>query len=475
MSAPIYESLLAYVKGNNLRLHMPGHGGVASFLAPEWQEIAKLDITEVAGIDDLHLPVGAINEAQKLWAAAVKAKTSLFLVNGASSGIQALFLSLAAKGKKVIIPRNAHRSFFAGLVLAGLYPVYVDVFLEPHTGIALGVTAEAVKLAIEANDDIAGLILTSPSYYGTTIDIAAIAELCKAQEIPLYVDEAHGSHFPFHDAYPAPALRQGAAAVVNGLHKSLPVFNQGASLNIAATCIDAEAIRAAASLVTTTSPSFPLLASIDLARLLMVEQGHYLLEQSLHLSQEFKQKINAIKGLNSLEAEFKSINGVKELDPLKVLVAVEGLSINGYDVANILRQEFNIQVELAEEAVILAMFSIFNDRLDWEKLYYALQQIAIRYNEGSINRQAVIIPPKPQVVLAPRPAYFSNKQAVKLEDSKGLIAGEMVAVYPPGIPCLLPGELITAEMLDYLLYLRGDNVRIQGVKDECLHNIEVII
>lgn len=475
MLAPIYESLIAYAQENNLRLHMPGHGGQAFSLPREWREIADFDVTEVAGIDDLHLPVGAIDEAQKLWAEAIKAKSSLFLVNGASSGVQALFLSLATKGKKVIIPRNAHRSFFAGLVLSGLDPVYIDLILEPATGIALGVTTEALKLALETNDDMAGVILTSPSYYGTTIDIIAMAELCKEYDIPLYIDEAHGSHFPFHDAYPTPALWQGAAAVVNGLHKSLPVFNQGASLNIAATCENEGALGQAASLITTTSPSFPLLASIDLARALMVESGYNLLEKALHLAQEFKSKINGIKGLRSLEAELKEINGVKAIDPLKVLISVAGLNINGYELADILRRDFNIQVELAEERLILAMFSIFHKGADWEKLYYALQEIAIRYNGNIVKDKKAIIPPPPQIILAPRSAYFSKKQTVRIEDSVGRLAGEMVAAYPPGIPCLLPGELITPAILDYLLYLRDSNIRIQGVKDNNLRSIEVII
>ncbi len=473
--APIYASLVAYAADNNLRLHMPGHIGEPGYLVKELQEIAKLDLTEVADIDDLHLPVGAIKEAQSLLAQAFKAKESLFLVNGATSGVHALLLSLANKGKKVVIPRNAHRSFYGGLVLSGLWPEYLSLAMEPNTGIALGITPQAVKSVLESGNDIGGVFLTSPTYYGTTLDIGSIADDCRLYNIPLFIDEAHGSHFPFHPAYPTPALWQGADAVVNGLHKSWPVLNQGACLHLAAACKGDQEIKTAVSLITTTSPSFPLLASIDLARALMEEMGTDLLEKSLQLSREFKNKINTIKGLSSLSEEFKDVIGVYEIDPLKVLVRVQGLSINGYELANILRREYKIQVELQEEAIILAMFSMFHRRSHWEKFYYALEQIARRYNIDSLKQNVTVIPPAPQVILTPRQAYYSQKRTVKLEESAGLISGEIVAAYPPGIPGLLPGELITAEIIDYLLYLRANKVRIQGPRDSQLLSIDVTL
>ncbi|HZK43105.1 MAG TPA: aminotransferase class I/II-fold pyridoxal phosphate-dependent enzyme [Syntrophomonadaceae bacterium] len=470
---PIYTALLAYVEENNIRLHMPGHIGNPNNIVEELQMVAKIDITEVPGIDDLHSPAGAIKEAEILLAEAYKANSSMILVNGASSGIHAILLAVAEAGKKVLIPRNAHRSFYGGLVLSGLWPDYLPSEVEANTGIILSVTPDTVKAAIKQRDDIKGVFVTSPSYYGTTLEIQQMAAECHKHDIPLFIDEAHGSHFAFHESYPAPALWQGADAVVNGLHKTLPVLNQGACLHMASR-MDENRVKAAMSLITTTSPSFPLLASIDLARALMQKSGQNLLENALHLSNECKNNISTIKGVRILSEELKDINGVFEIDPLKILVNVNDLSINGYEVASILHREYNIQIELQEESVILAMFSMFHELKDWEHFYYALEQIALRYNKGRPKMNRGVIPPLPSVVISPRQAYFSEKRMVKLEESLGLIAGEVVAAYPPGIPCLLPGELITGEIIDYLLYLRSNNIRIQGPRDQKLLTIDII-
>lgn len=471
---PIYSALVEYVKKDYIRLHMPGHIGQADNLVNELKDIANIDVTEVPGIDDLHLPVNEILEAKELLAKAFKASKSMFLVNGATSGIHALFLAEAKEGKKVLIPRNAHRSFYGGLVLSGLLPKYLPCEVEPNRGIALSLIPQTVSSAIQEDDDIIAVFLTSPSYYGTTIKVREIAEVCHGSSLPLFIDEAHGSHFPFHDDYPTPALWQGADAVVNGLHKTLPVLNQGACLHMASSYQREEELRAALSLITTTSPSFPILASMDLARAMMQEEGYYLLEKALNLSHEYKNKINTIEGLQVLSEELKYIDGVSEIDPLKVLVSVNNLSINGYEVANILYKNYNIQLELSEESVILAMFSMFHTRDDWERFYYALKQIAIKYRTDTPRSSIGTIPPHPTLLLSPRQAYFSKKRTIQLEDSVGLVSGEMIAAYPPGIPCILPGELITQEVMEYLLYLRANNIRVQGPRDNQLLNIDVI-
>lgn len=476
MKTPIYSSLINYVLENNIRLHMPGHIGKSDNLIKELQLVAKLDVTEIPGIDDFHLPVGAIKEAFTLLARAYNAKESIFLVNGATSGVQAIFLALAKEGKKILIPRNAHRSFYGGLVLSGLWPVYVESEVVPSLGLTTGVAVPKVAEALEETPDIIGVFFTSPSYYGTTINISQIATLCREYNLPLLIDEAHGSHFPFHPLYPTPALKAGADVAVNGLHKSLPVLNQGACLHIADTCTFNKELQAAVSLITTTSPSFPILASIDIARTLMEEEGERLLEDALNLSKEYKNKINAIKGLNCLSAEFKDNIEFYELDPLKVTVIVNQLSIDGYEVAKILQKKYNIQVELAQESIILAMFSIFHTRDDWNNFYLALKDIANKYyiNQITKNNKLEFTLPLSKVVISPRQAFFSKKRSVKLEESSGLIAGEMVALYPPGIPALLPGELITAELLDYLYYIRANKRRVQGPKDKDLFYIDII-
>jgi lysine decarboxylase len=288
------------------------------------------------------------------------------------------------------------------------------------------------------------------------------------------VDEAHGAHYPFNKSYPAPALQAGADAVVNGLHKTLPVLNQGACMHIADTLINNKRISSAYSLLTTTSPSYPIMASMELARHFMEKNGENLLEQARELSIEFRKKINQIKGIKCFGEELKSISGVQDFDHLKVLISVEGTELTGYKAAELLRQNYRIQVELAETNIILAMVSIFHKREDWERLYTSLKEIAERYSR--YERQSVIveIPPYPQVVMSPRQAFLAEKKRVLLEESVNMIAGEMIAAYPPGIPSVLPGELITSQVWEYLSYLKKIGVHLHGPQDESLEYIMVL-
>lgn len=470
---PIYSALKAYAGEDILRLHMPGHAG-KGIKQPELSTIASLDVTEVPGLDDLHLPAGIIQQSQELLARAFGAGESYFLVNGATQGIHALFLALGSEGKKVLLPRNAHRSFYGAMVLSGAIPVYMPVQTEPGLGIALAVTAEDIDSLLRLNPEAEAVFLASPSYYGTTCDIAAIAAITHASGKHLLVDEAHGAHFSFSPLYPQPALRSGADAVVNGLHKTLPVLNQGAALHLSGNLAENSRVRKAVSLLATTSPSYPILASMELARQFMEANGESLLEQAYELSRCYRCQINRISGLKTCEQELRGVAGVAQLDPLKILVSVQGTALSGYQFASLLRDKYKIQVELEDSNVILAMFSIFHEAHDWDRFYQALRDIAGSYPGQERRPGKVEIPPLSRMVLTPRQAFMAPCRRVTLKDGVNWIAGEMIAAYPPGIPCILPGELISPEMADYLAYLSGSGARIQGPEDAALHYINII-
>jgi arginine decarboxylase len=472
--APIYSAIKRYMDENNLCLHMPGHMGSQGIIVPELEMFARLDFTEIPGLDDLHLAQSVIADAQNLLAKAVGASKSLFLINGATSGVQALLMSLG-DGGRVMIPRNAHRSFYGGLVLSGAMPVYIPSEIEPELGIALAVSATEIENVLNLESDINAIMITSPSYYGTCCDIKAIAAVSKRWGKILLVDEAHGAHFPFHTAYPEPALRDGAQAVVNSLHKTWPVLTQGACLHLAEGFVNRDRLISIYSILTTTSPSYPILASMDLARDFMVREGTCYLEQAMLLSREFKPRLNQIKGIRCYDDELQKIPGVKAIDPLKVLIGVQGLGLSGYQVGRILREEYRIQVEIEEQNLILAMFSLFHNRKDWSRFYSALDDLASRYIVNSRrNQRPMHLPPMPQIVMSPRQAFYAHKQRLKLKDCRGQVAGEMVAAYPPGIPCLNPGEMITQEIWEYLRYLQKSGARVQGPEDPNLEYIKII-
>lgn len=470
---PIFSALKSYQEERCLRLHMPGHAGGLGFIDQAFKEAGFFDVTEVPPFDNLHLPLGIIEESQRLLAEAYGAYASFFLVNGATSGIHTLFLSLTFGAEKVVLPRHVHKSFFGGMVLSGCKPVYIPCKSDKRYGLPLSVSADDVARALIKNPDAKAVFITSPTYYGTTSDIKNIAQITHEFNLPLLVDEAHGGHFPFHDAYPPSALSSGADAAVNGLHKTLPVFNQGACLNIASSLKDKEEIFTAYTLLTTTSPSYPILASIEIARALMEEKGPELLDKALSLAEEYKKKINALKGFRC-GSEFLEADGVSGHDPLKLVIFCDGLSIDGYQLDYILRSDYGIQVEMSQPDLVLAMMSLFHTRDDWEKLYSSLAIVAKKYYNGERKAVSFAVMPWPEIRLTPRQAFFARKKRVRFSESRGLIAAEMVAAYPPGIPCLLPGEVISDEIYEYILYLKSGDAKLVGIKDTNVEFIDVI-
>jgi len=474
VNIPIYEALQEYCRERNVLLHMPGHKGGRGFKQSEFREIGAVDFTEVPGLDDLHDPRGVLAEAQRLAAEAWGAERSLFLVNGATSGIHCLLLALGEESR-VLVPRNAHRSFLGGLVISGARPVFVECEMDATLGVALSVKPESIRAKLDSCSDIRGAFLVSPTYYGTVNEIKEIAELLREREIPLMVDEAHGAHFVFHPGYPRAALQEGAQASVHGLHKTMPVLTQAGILHLGAGFPWSDRVQACHDLLTTTSPSYPLMASIDIGRATMQQYGYDLLEQAKERTERCRRLINGIPGFASRSLEFLETEGVAGYDPLKLLVEITDLELDGYRLSRLLREHYGIQVELAGENHVLAMFSPFNPPDDWDNLKVALKDISQRYAHRSrdINTYPGF-PPIPPLVLTPRESFLSPHKTVKIKESKGMISAEMAAPYPPGIPCVIPGEVITAEVVDYLIYLKQKGIPVQGLRDRSLQSIQVV-
>lgn len=487
---PIYTSIRQHIANVGLRLHMPGHAGLMCKINPDLEVLARFDLTELPGLDDLHMPQGIIAQAQHLMAQACGAGESYFLVNGATSGIHALLMS-GSTSEKIILPRNSHRAFWGGLVLSGSIPVWVPGEVEPDLGIVLSNRPEAFAQALSIHPGAKVVWLTSPNYYGTCCDVSAVHRLLSRRDTLLMVDEAHGAHFPFHPLYPKPALMDGAAAVVNGLHKSWPVMTPGAALHLSRDFLGGfgsdsseipqpehierlNRLKSAYHLLTTTSPSYALLASIDLARAFMEQEGYHHLEQIRSLATEYRTKLNHIRGIRCYGEELTTMPGVKAIDPLKVIIGVESLALNGMQMGAILRDEFGIEVEIAQPRLIVAMFSLLHTRPDWECFFSAVKDIAIRYPGTEKHRVTTKNPPEGPMELTPRQAFLAPKRKVRLEDSRDMVAGEMVAPYPPGIPCLLPGELITVDVIEYITYVKSTKMHVQGPSDPNLEYIMII-
>ena len=474
MNVPIYNALRGYLEERNILLHMPGHKGGTAFPQMEFRQIGALDFTEIPGLDDLHLPAGILLEAQHLAARAWGAEKSLFLVNGATSGIHSLLLAMGPQAR-VLLPRNAHRSIVEGLILSGGWPEFIDCEIDSDLQIALSVTPRKVAAKLDSCPEISGAFLVSPTYYGTVNEVRAIARLLAKRGIPLMVDEAHGAHLVFHPGYPPSALQEGAGASVHGLHKTLPALTQTGLLHLAGNFSWEDKVQACHSLLTTTSPSYPLMASIDIGRAIMERDGQALLERARELRVDCQLQINKIKGLRVRDDEYLQVEGVAGYDPLKVLVEITELDTTGVELSYLLRRRYGIQVELAGEKYVLAMFSPFNQPDDWTALASALTEASRQFNHKLRPKKMVPdFPPIPPLAMTPRESFLSRRKTVMIKESEGLIAAEMAVGYPPGIPCLIPGEVITAEVIEYLEHARRSGISVHGLRDRELKTIQVV-
>ncbi len=481
--APIIETLLAY--HGVIRFHMPGHKGGAgadpcaiSLLGPK----AYLnDVTGVPGLDDLQEPHGCIKEAQELAAQAFGADYTLFSVNGTTGAIHAMVLSRVGEGDTIIIPRNIHKSILAAIVLSGARPVFVPVPYDSYLGISMGCDVDSVKSCAELNRHAKAALLVNPTYYGTAVDLTPIASVLHKKNIPLLVDEAHGPHCRFHPGLPKPALDSDADAVAQGAHKILGAFTQASMLHIKGNRIDRARLKATFQYLTTTSPSYLLLASIDAARRQMALSGRQHLDRAINLAGFLRESVNRIPGLYSFGTEILGRPGLEMLDPTKVTVTVRELGITGYQAEIYLRQNHKIQVELSDIYNLLFIVSFGNTESQVQRLVDALKSLVSAVRRGNIQKSlgsARItipdLPETPEMRLTPKQAVESLWERVALRDAKDRISAEVVTCYPPGIPITYPGEAITQDTLSYLEVARDLALGISGPEDRTLTTLRVV-
>lgn len=458
---------------------MPGHNGgrgahpqIVDLLG---EKAFTADITNVPGMDDLHQAQGVIAQAQRLAAELYGADQTFFLVNGASCGIQAMILAACQPGQPLILTRNCHRSVVSGLVLAGADPVFVDPVVDEEWGLTLGVEPAAVERARDATPGAAAVLLVNPSYFGVASNLAGIAALAHERDLPLLVDEAHGPHLPFHPALPPSALESGADACTQGTHKIAGGLTQSALLHTRGERVDRHRLAAALRLLQSTSASYLLLASLDAARLNMATRGIELLERTLELAAGARRRINQIPGLQCLDQERLRQFGDFALDATKVTVNVSGTGLTGGEIEGQLRQRYGVQVELSDLNHVLLLFGTGASRHDVDATVRALAEIAqSRRGDPPGTRTTPPRPPRTRTALSPRAAFFARQKPLPLEQCRDKISAEIIACYPPGIPAVYPGEVFTAELIDYLQMLVQSGLHLQGPADPTLTRVRVV-
>ncbi len=474
--APLFEVLYRHAAKKPAVLHVPGHrqgrGLPEGLVSLSGKALFELDLTEIPGLDDLHNPAGPIAAAQELAAEIYGAGRSFFLVNGTTAGIQALFLAVAGR-RKIIVPRNAHRSVISGMIISGADPVYVMPEVIPGFGVDCGVPNREVCRLLEENDDVAAVLAVRPNYYGVAGDLREMVRAVHDQDRPVLVDEAHGAHLRFGPGLPEDAMAVGADAAVQSTHKLGGSLTQSSMLHLQGSRVDAGSITAALNLLQTTSPSYLLMASLDLARRQMALYGKGLLERALELARWLREKLSVVRGLKVLTAEH--LPEPCRLDPCRVVISVRGLGLAGYQVNKLLTERYHVYVEMADAVNIVAVVSVGTVREDCEALAGALEDIAARYEQ---HRDRVRLPRAPAGVIKrmkPGDAWFAPAARVSMPEARGRICAESVAVYPPGIPVVNPGEEITPEIYEYFSLVKRMGLHCQGASDPELKTVKVVV
>lgn len=476
-NAPLFERLVEHARGEHASLHVPGHKsghGIDVSAQPFYEPLLRLDLTEITGLDDLHHPEEVILQAQQLAAKCFGAEETFFLVNGSTVGNLAMILSVCRRGELLLVQRDAHKSVIHGLMLAGARAVFLNPEVDQETGMTLGLRADQVRLALQRYPEAKGLFITRPGYYGGANAIESIVQMLHEQGKPLLVDEAHGAHFGFHPALPKSALQCGADVVVQSTHKLLTAMTMSAMLHVQGDRVDRKELKRYLTMLQSSSPSYPIMASLDLSRRQMHTEGMELLEKGIRIIDGFLGKMNQVERFELLEPGDKL--GV-QWDPFKVVIQDAQGQLSGFELKDAL-EERGCFVELADPQSVLLVFSLASTERDADKVIQALDAIAGKLEEGNAAPEAAVGERKARTISYAsltgvsepvsfgEPVYRQRGTAqVPLQDSIGMLSAEMIVPYPPGIPVLCPGERITAEIVDYLSQLVRMGGRVHGLID----------
>ncbi|WP_099363144.1 aminotransferase class I/II-fold pyridoxal phosphate-dependent enzyme [Fredinandcohnia onubensis] len=477
---PLFTGLVEHSKKNPTQFHIPGHKKGAG-IDPEFRNFIgdnalSIDLINIGPLDDLHQPKGIIKQAQDLAAKAFGADHTFFSVQGTSGAIMTMVMAVCGPGDKIIVPRNVHKSVMSAIVFSGAVPIFIHPEIDNNLGISHGITTDSVKKALEQHPDAKGLLVINPTYFGVAADLKKIVDIAHSYEVPVLVDEAHGVHIHFHDGLPLSAMQAGADMAATSVHKLGGSMTQSSILNVREGLVSANRVQTILSMLTTTSTSYLLLASLDVARRRLVTEGYDLIEKTIQLANYMRDKINEIEKLKCIGREILGSKATFDFDPTKLLISVKDLGITGSDAEVWLREKYNIEVEMSDLYNILCIVTPGDTKKEAELLIAALANLSDEVSHLSESRivPEVLLPDIPVLALSPRDAFYSETEIVPFEESAGRVIAEFIMVYPPGIPIFIPGEIITEENLTYIQTNIEAGLPVQGPEDYELKYLRVI-
>ncbi|MEN1937910.1 aminotransferase class I/II-fold pyridoxal phosphate-dependent enzyme [Paenibacillus sp. 102] len=477
---PLFTALVEHAQKQPIQFHIPGHkkgkGMDPEFKGFIGENALSIDLINIAPLDDLHHPKEIIKQAQDLAAEAFGADYTFFSVQGTSSVIMTMIMSVCGPGEKILVPRNVHKSIMSGIIFSGATPIFIHPEIDRNLGISHGITPESVENALEQHPDAKAILVINPTYFGISGDLKKIVDIAHTRDIPVLVDEAHGAHIHFHDELPFSAMQVGADMASTSVHKLGGSLTQSSILNLQGSRISPKRVQAVLSMLTTTSTSYILLASLDVARRRLATEGQALIETTIRLAEQTRAQINEIDYLYCVGREILGTSAAVAMDPTKLLISVKDLGITGYNAEKWLREKFNIEVELSDLYNILCIITPGDTEQDLLKLVRALKELSVTFeNQINVNTNtSVLLPDIPVLALTPREAFYAETEMVPFEEAVGRVMAEFVMIYPPGIPIFIPGEIITKENLIYTKKNKEVGLPVQGTEDFELKTFRVI-
>lgn len=474
--APVYEALERLRKQRVVPFDVPGHKRGRG--NPELRDLlgercVSLDVNSMKPLDNLCHPMSVIKEAEELAAEAFGADHAFFMVGGTTSSVQSMVMAACRAGEKIILPRNVHKSVINALVLNGAVPVYVDPKVDEKLGISLGMELDDLEQAILDNPDAVCVLVNNPTYYGICSDLRGIVRLAHEHDMLVLVDEAHGTHLYFGKGLPVNAMEAGADMASVSMHKSGGSLTQSSLLLVNKT-VNWEYVSQIINLTQTTSASYLLLSSLDISRRNLALRGEESFAKVKEMAEYAREEINEIGGYYAYSRELVNGTSVYDFDVTKLSIYTRDIGLAGIEVYDLLRDEYDIQIEFGDITNVLAYISIGDRIQDIERLVGALSDIKRLYSKDPSHMLATeYISPK--VCVSPQKAFYADKEALPIRETAGKICAEFVMCYPPGIPILAPGEMITQEIIEYIIYAKEKGCSMQGTQDPYVENLNVLV
>ena len=464
--APIYEALKNLKSMRIVPFDVPGHKrgrGNPELSAFLGERCLEVDVNSMKPLDNLCHPVSVIKEAEELAAEAFGAKHAFFMVGGTTSAVQSMILSAVKAGEKIILPRNVHRSVINAMILCGAIPVYVNPETNEQLGISLGMKVSEVKRAIAEHPEAKAIVVNNPTYYGICSDIKTIVKLAHDNNMLVLADEAHGTHFYFCDDMPPAAIHSGADIAAVSMHKSGGSLTQSSFL-LTGEGVNADYVRQIINLTQTTSGSYLLMSSLDLSRRNLAINGKEIFGKIKSMVNYARSEINEIGDYYAYSSELVNGDSVFAFDETKLSIHTLNTGLAGIEVYDILRDDYDIQTEFGDMGNLLAYISVGDREKDIERLISALSEIRRRFKRdktGMLDTEYI----SPKVIETPQKAFYADKEQIPIAQSANRVCSEFVMCYPPGIPILAPGELITPQIIDYISSAKEKGCTLLGTED----------